>query len=281
MLLACLIALQVQTVEMRNVNLHLSDAVLLRVRDLRGEVVRTSPSKPATLDDPQSFRLRVSSGTVAMNGDDLASFLNAVVFSYPGSPLKNLRVQIDSGALIQTGTLHKVIGIKFRMRANVGIEPDGRIRVHPTHMTAQKLVHSIGLHMSDLVDVRHAKGLTIDKDDVILDATGLLPPPAVDGKLVDVHVEGNELVERFAGDPAPAVDSTKPGFIHFVGGRLRFGRLTMSSTDLMIISTDPHGTFDVNLPHYAEQLVAGYSRNTPKGGLVAHLGHYVSPHAAH
>jgi hypothetical protein len=135
--------------------------------------------------------------------------------------------------------------------------------------------------MSDLVDVRHARGLTIDKDDILIEATALLPSPAVDGRLVDVHVEGNELVERFAGDSVPAVDPTRPGFVQFRGGRLRFGRLSMEHTDLLIVSADPHGTFDLNLPHYAEQLVAGYSRTTPTMGLVAHLGRYVSSHAPH
>ena len=274
------LALQVQTLEIRNVNLHVSDSVQLRVRGLRGDVLRTSPATPATLDDPRSFRIRVTAGTIAMTGEDLSGFLNAVVFAYKGSPIHNLQVDIDSGSLIQTGTLHKVIDIKFRMRANVSLTPDGRIRVHPTHMTDQKLLHTLGLHMSDLIDVRHARGLTIDKDDLILDALSLLPPPAIDGRLVDVHVENQQLIERFAGDSAP-VDTTQAGYLHFRGGRLRFGRLTMNGTDLQIVSTEPHGTFDVNLPHYNQQLVAGYSRNTPTGGLIAHLGRYVSSHAAH
>lgn len=280
-MLFLLVALQVQTVEIRNVNLRVSDSVLLRVRDLRGQVQRTSPATPATLDDPRSFRIRVSSGTIAMTGEDLGSFLNANVFAYKGSPIHDLHVVIDSGSVIQTGTIHKVIDIKFRMRANVSLTPDGRIRVHPTHMTDQKLLHTIGLHMSDLVDVRHARGLTLDKDDIIIDAVPLLPPPAVDGRLADVHVDGGELIERFAGDSTRAIDTTQAGYLHFIGGRLRFGRLLMSGTDLRIVSTEPHGPFDVNLPHYSQQLVAGFSQTTATGGLIAHLGRYVSPHAPH
>jgi hypothetical protein len=259
----------------------LSDAVLLRTRALHGDLIRTSPSTPASLDDPHSYRIRVTSGTVAMTGADLTSFLNGVVFAYPGSPLKNLQVSIDSGSLIQTGTLHKVVDIGFRMRAEVSITPDGRIRVHPIKMTDQKLMHTLGLHMSDMVDVKHAKGVTIEKDDILIEATALLPPPAVDGRLVDAHIEGNALVERFAGDSATAIDSTQPGAVHFRGGRLRFGHLTMDNTDLLIVSANPHGAFDLSLPHYAQQLVAGYSQITPTMGLVAHLGRYVSSPAGH
>ncbi len=276
-----LVALQVQTVEIRNVNLRTSDAVLLRVHELRGEVVRSSPATPATLDDPRSFRIKVTSGTIAMNGDDLGAFLNANVFAYPGSPIHDLHVTIDSGSVIQTGTLHKVIDINFRMRASVSLTPDGRIRVHPTHMTDQKLLHTLGLHMSDLVDVKHARGVTVDKDDIVMDALSLLPPPAVEGRLVDVHVDGNALVERFAGDSVPAIDTTQGGFLHFRGGQLRFGRLFMDPTDLLVEGTESHGTLDVNLPRYNQQLVAGFSKMTPTGGLIAHLGRYVSPNAPH
>lgn len=278
--LLLLVALQLQTLEIRNVNLQTSDAVLLRVRNLRGEVVRTSSATPATLDVPGSFRIKVSSGTIAMTGDDLGAFLNGVVFAYKGSPIHDLHVVIDSGSLIQTGTLHKIIDIGFRMRANVSLTPDGRIRVHPTHMTDQKLLHTVGLHMSDLIDVKHARGLTLDKDDILIDALSLLPPPAVQGRLIDVHVEGNELIERFAGDSTRS-DTTEAGYLQFRGGRLRFGRLLMSGTDLRIVGADPHGPFDVNLPHYSQQLVAGFSQTTPTGGLIAHLGRYVSSHAPH
>jgi hypothetical protein len=276
-----LVALQVQTVEIRNVNLRTSDAVQLRVRDLRGEVVRSSPANPATLDDARSFRIKVTSGTIAMTGDDLGAFLNANVFAYPGSPIHDLHVELDSGALIQTGTIHKVIDIKFRMRADVSLTPDGRIRVHPTHMTDQKLLHTVGLNMSDLIDVKHARGLTIEKDDIIMDALSLLPPPAVEGRLADVRVDGNQLIERFVGDSVPAIDTTQGGYLHFRGGLLRFGRLSMSATDLLIESTESHGPFAVNLPRYNQQLVAGFSKTTPTGGLIAHLGRYVSPNAPH
>jgi len=167
------------------------------------------------------------------------------------------------------------------MRADVSVTPEGHIRVHPIKMTDQKLLHTLGLHMGDLIDVSHVRGVTIDKDDILIDAAAILPPPAIDGRLVDAHVEGNVLVERFVGDSATAADSTHPGSVHVRGGRLRFGRLTMDSADVLIVSADPRGILDLNLPHYAAQLVAGYSQMTPTMGLVAHLGRYVSPHAPH
>jgi hypothetical protein len=54
----------------------------------------------------------------------------------------------------------------------------------------------------------------------------------------------------------------------FQGGVLRFGKLTMTDTDLLIVDADPKDRFDFFLDHYNEQLVAGYSRNTPDHGLI-------------
>ena len=55
----------------------------------------------------------------------------------------------------------------------------------------------------------------------------------------------------------------------------------MSGADLLVESKESHGTFEVNLPHYNQQLVAGFSTTTPTGGLIAHLGRYVSSNAPH
>ena len=51
------------------------------------------------------------------------------------------------------------------------------------------------------------------------------------------------------------------------GAQLRFGKLTMSDTDLVLIDMDPQDPFDFSLEHYKEQLVAGYTKTTPDFGL--------------
>ena len=55
------------------------------------------------------------------------------------------------------------------------------------------------------------------------------------------------------------------------GAQLRFGKLTMNDTDLMIIDLDPKDPFDFYLDHYKEQLVAGYSKTTPSFGLRTYM----------
>jgi hypothetical protein len=59
--------------------------------------------------------------------------------------------------------------------------------------------------------------------------------------------------------------------MYFQGGTLRFGKLTMVKTDLLILDDDPTDPFDFFLDRYNDQLVAGYNRNTPDHGLIVHM----------
>jgi hypothetical protein len=48
----------------------------------------------------------------------------------------------------------------------------------------------------------------------------------------------------------------------------------MSDTDLQLIDTDPKDPFDFFMARYNTQLVAGYSKNTPQGGLKTYMPDY-------
>jgi hypothetical protein len=58
------------------------------------------------------------------------------------------------------------------------------------------------------------------------------------------------------------------------GGVLRFGKLTMTDADLMIVDADPHDPFEFFLDQYNRQLVAGYEQNAPDHGLIMHMPDY-------
>ena len=51
------------------------------------------------------------------------------------------------------------------------------------------------------------------------------------------------------------------------GNQLRFGKLIMTDTDMVLIDFDPRDSFDFYLEHYKDQLVAGYTKITPGFGL--------------
>lgn len=59
--------------------------------------------------------------------------------------------------------------------------------------------------------------------------------------------------------------------IWFRGGSIRFGELTMSDADLKLIDLDPRDPFDFYPARYNEQLVAGYSKNTPDHALRTYM----------
>ena len=59
--------------------------------------------------------------------------------------------------------------------------------------------------------------------------------------------------------------------MYYHGGTLRFGKLTMVETDLQLIDANPRNAFDFSPEKYNEQLVAGYSKNTPNHGLMVFM----------
>jgi hypothetical protein len=56
-------------------------------------------------------------------------------------------------------------------------------------------------------------------------------------------------------------------YMYYRGNQLRFGKLTMADTDMALIDMDPQDPFDFYLDRYKQQLVAGYTKETPTFGL--------------
>jgi hypothetical protein len=277
-----------QWVEMRNVDLHLTDKVVIRVRRLHGEVLRTAPDQPAALDDVRSFRIKVTGATVALTGNDLGAILNSVVFAYPNAPLRDIQIRTEGNEIVQTGVMHKGVDLRFRLRGTLDLTADGQVRIHPSSvrvvgLNGEKVLHFLGLRLQNMLDLKGAHGASVKGDDFFLDPLAILPPPAIDGRLAGIGIEGDKVVLEFAQLPADSVfggyvraDSADPNFIYFRGGQLRFGKLLMTDTDLRIVDADPRTPFDMDLPHYTRQLVAGHSRTLPNLGLVVYMPDFAS-----
>ncbi len=279
-------------VEMRNVDLRLTDQVVIRVRSLHGEVLRTSLDRPPTLDDATSYRIRVTAGTVALTGDDLSALLNTVVFAYPHAPIRDLRVRTDGSEIVETGIIHKGVDLRFRLRGTLDLTPDGRVRIHPSAVhilgfNGQAVLHALGLRLGSLLDLRGAHGATVEGDDLFLDPTAILPPPTIDGRLASVRIEGNAVVQEFVRRSDDSVfrtfvhaDTVDHNFIYFHGGQLGFGKLLMTDADVQIVGSDPSATFDVSLPHYNRQLVAAHSRTLTDLGVVVYMPNFADLRAS-
>lgn len=266
-------------IRFHNVHLRVAPGVVLEVRDLEGTLLATSPGQPPIFDDSRSFIVRADGGTVAISPESLTRLLNDRVFAGEDSSIRNARVTIEDGRIRQDGTLKKGIRIPFSIVAELSATPDGRIRVHPTKvkaagLPATGLMKLFGLEVDDLIKANPSAGLEIVDNDLLLSPDRLLPSPTLRGRLRDVRIEDNRIVQAYGGRVTPLPPNTRGNFMRYRGGTLRFGKLTMSDTDMRLIDADPRDPFDFSPEDYKRQLVAGYSKNTPEGGLRVYMPDY-------
>jgi hypothetical protein len=167
----------------------------------------------------------------------------------------------------------------------MSVTPTGRIRIHPTairifDVDGEGLMKALGITLERLLDVRQAKGVGVEGNDLLLNPDSLLPPPAITGRVTEVRVAQGQVVQVF-GDtaawvashvrPLAPLDSAAPNYMRFQGGTLRFGKLFMVQADMQIIEAEPGVAFDFSIDEYNRQLVAGYSRNTSAKGLKVYM----------
>ena len=264
--------------EMRNIHFQIARGVVLNIARLRGALLPATQSRPPTLDDKQSFTLQIVSAEISIDTASLGNLLSNHVFAYPGSPLKSLRIETEGDQLVQRGVLHGFL--PFTMRAGVTLTSEGQIRLHPRTVKVfgigvRRMMRLFGLQLDELARVQPGHGVRLVDDDFLLDPTAILPPPRTRGRVTALRVGDGKVVQIFGrAEPATPLADVGPGpanYMYFQGATLRFGKLTMRDTDLLILDDDPTDPFDFFLDRYNEQLVAGYNRNTLDHGLIVHM----------
>lgn len=140
-------------------------------------------------------------------------------------------------------------------------------------------MRALGLSLQKLIDVTKATGVAVQGNDIMVDPAKVLPPPAIEGHVGRVRVDGDEIVQTFGAGPGRTVQphSVQPhsvppdprarNYMYYRGGSIRFGRLTMDDAEMQIVDLDPSDPFKFDLDRYAGQLIAGYSRTLPDLGL--------------
>ncbi|HEX5110613.1 MAG TPA: hypothetical protein VFV95_19315 [Vicinamibacterales bacterium] len=266
-------------VRFHNVHLRLGEGIAVDIRDLSGALVSTAPGKPPVFDDQRSFLLRVDAGTIAISPSSLSRILNERVFASKRSSIRNVSVSLADGRLVQKGTLRKGLRIPFTIVAELSAAPDGRIRIHPTSVKAagipaSGLLKLLGLDISDLVKSDPSVGLEVSGNDLLLSAERLFSEPAIRGRLREIRIDGDRIVQTFGGNLPPGPAGVTGNYMQYRGGQLRFGKLTMSDADMMLIDVDPRDPFDFWPARYVQQLVAGYSKNDASGALRVYMPDY-------
>jgi hypothetical protein len=259
------------TVYAHNLLLRKGPNFRVYVRWLRGQMIRTRRNVNPSFDDPESFFLDVNTGVIRANIGDISNFLNASGIA--NSPLKNITLSGDGNQVKLHGTLHKIISLPIEMIGTIVAAPDNRIQIHVTKLNLLKiplkgLLGGFHVTISDLMHPRGIPGIEVSDNDVFLDTQKLLPPPHIRGQLTSVRVVNPDLEEIF-GNAQDAVAHAEQwrNFLQLSDGTIDFGKLTMHHVDLMMIDISNDAWFDLDLAHYQEQLVNGYTRMTPQAGL--------------
>ena len=267
-------------VQMRNVMYHFTDNVAVHIRRLHGELIPQKGDLPV-FDDKNSFQLKISSAEIAISSASLANVLNSYVFAKSDAPVKGISILLENGDRLKIkGKLHSKGDIAFETEGRLNTTPEGKIRLHADkvralHLPVKGLMDLLGIELSDLIKTGKVHGVAAEKDDLILDPQTLLPPPHIEGHVSSVRLERDNVVQVF-GDSKNETPLQVPAanYMYYRGNQLRFGKLTMTDTDLALIDMDPEDPFDFYLDHYKQQLVAGYTKETPSFGLHVFMRDY-------
>jgi hypothetical protein len=137
-------------------------------------------------------------------------------------------------------------------------------------------MNAFGLELADVVNLKERRDVTIDGDDLVIAPGQVLPPPEIRGRLTAAAIKAGRLVLEFRtpGVSQAAEARERQNYVLLSGGSIRFGKLTMRDADLRLIDADPRDPFDFYPAKYDRQLVAGYSKNTARGGLRTFMPDY-------
>ena len=258
---------------MRNVRYHFTDQIAVHIFQLRGMLVPTKGDSLPVFDNADSFTLAIGFAEIAMSTDSLARVLNQHVLAAPDAPLKDLAITAEGNTLKVKGRLHSKGDITFETDGTIVATPEGQIRIQArkikaAHLPVKGLMDLLGIKIADLINTKKVRGVRSEGDNLILDPQQILPPPHIEGRVTEVRIQGDQIIQVF-GNKAKAdlVPLLNGNYMAYRGAQLRFGKLTMSDTDMVLIDMDPKDPFDFYLEHYKDQLVAGYSKTTPEFGL--------------
>ena len=270
-------------IEMRNVRLHVAGGIAMDVAQLRGTMISRSEAPPV-FDNQRSYVIEVDTASLSMSLESVQALMNNHLFAAKEAPLKNIKVAADGTQLKMSGKLHKGVDLPFSTKASVKASADGRLQFHTESMKAlgipaKGMLDLFGLKLDDLVNLKNQRGIAIEGDDILIAPGQALPPPEMRGRVVKVALDRGRLVQVFDDGGAKPKRLTPPSasaknYIYFSGGDITFGKLTMHGADLQLIDNDPADPFDFYPEKYNAQLVAGYSKNTPSGGLKTYMPDY-------
>jgi hypothetical protein len=261
-------------VDMRNVIYHFTNQIAVHIHQLQGRVLPTPRARFPVFDDVESFTFAIAFAEIALSTETLSHILNHYVFAAPDAPLKEIAVTTTGNMRLKVqGKLHTTGGLPFTTEGTPAVTPEGSIRLRTHTITVASvpvkgLLDVLGVKLAQLINTAKVPGVRLEGNDLLLDPAQLLPPPRIAGRVTAVHVHGEQILQVFGTTPPVGAPPAHQGnYMAYRGAQLRFGKLTMAETDLVLIDLDPEDPFDFSLEHYKEQVGAGYAKMTAEAGL--------------
>jgi hypothetical protein len=263
--------------QMHNVIFRFTEGVAVHIKSVKGALLPTSGNEFPDFDDKNSFVLRIDAGEIAITPKDLGNVLNSYVFARPGSGLAGISVSTDKNHLKLRGRLRDKGNIPFETLGTLSLTPEGKVRLHTDRVKTlgvpvKGLMDTFGIGIAGLIKTGKVPGVEAQENDFILDLSTVLPPPHIQGKMVFIKIEGDDIVVLF-GDSGnknlPKLQNRN--YMAFKGNRLRFGKLTMDDADITLLDMDPQDPMVFDLDHYIDQLAAGYTKISANFALRVYL----------
>lgn len=275
-------ASQTTRVWMRNITIYPFDDAPTTIDRLSGTLTPTRAGRIVNMDDVTSYSIEAGRAEVRVPPETLSVLLNRYVLPAAGTDIGQVTVRMDNGAIQLRGKLKKAgIAIGFKATALASATAQGEIRLQVVRMRAagfipKSLLDALGLTMARVAQPENRRIFRIEKDTLYVPVASVFPPPKFSGRLKSVRITPRGLIAVLEGAGATAAPPPQRSrsFLIFRGGRVQFGKLTMTHADMTLLPRKPGPTLGFSATHYYRQLVAGYSVSKPDLGLVSYVADY-------
>lgn len=189
-------------VELVDVRQQLDQDVEIHVRSLRGEAIPTRRGKPVNMDDPSSYAIKVYHAEIAMGVQSLSALVTRYVFAGGQALIRNVDIKIIDQQLVQTGTLVKLgLSIPFKVTGRL-VARGGFMRMVTTRVQAlgwdvTRALSVPGLDAQSFAPALSHDGVWVEGNEFVIDPGRIGPPPRLLGRILDVRLDGNQVVQVF------------------------------------------------------------------------------------
>jgi len=252
---------------LKNVFLRVDPEIGVNISHLEGRLEPKRAGDPVIFDDVRSFVFNIYAGQLAIDAANITRLKNKYTFNYPDSPLKDIEISFTPGRISMKGKMKQVIWVPFEMEGTVQPAHDGTLIMIPDSIRvagipAKGLMDAVGLQTSKLLKLAGDRGVQLQGNNILLDCTKLFPPPQINGKIVAVDVQSNQLVLHFDnGQRAPKrlpPDISARSYMHVYGGNFLIMNELQRGAELQMVDMNPADPFDFYLGEYKRHLKAGY-----------------------